>query len=303
MGLTIYFTSYELSDRVLAGSFGFFPVTRETSSGCNDDVMDASFPAQRNARRLLGLRVQHVSEAQIRELVLERAAAQQGFLATYATAHTFVLARNWRFRQMLEPFDICFPDGFGVSVASVLLGQGTMPKTTANRFFMPLCEQAFKSGLSIALFGGRPGIADEVARQISSSADARLWISDGFVATQRVPRMIEELVSFSPNILFIAMGQPKQEQLALELKPRLPRTVIVCVGGLFDVIAGIIPNCPEVVRSAGMEWAFRLVTRPRQVWKRYLVGLPVLAAMIGKESVNRCSGVVANRLRTTRRPN
>ena len=232
------------------------------------------------ARRVLGLNVHSFAEAELEELILRSAVEGDGFVATYATAYSLALTRrNPSFCRALNSCDVCYPDGWGVSFASLLLGNGVMPKTTANRYFLRLCEKVSRAGMSIALLGGGAGVAAKVADRIRGKCGpARLWTCDGFSFGTR--DVVGELKEFQPNVVFVAMGQPKQEQAALELRRVLPRAAIVCVGGLFDFIAGAIPRCPETLRSVGMEWAFRLVTRPKQVWRRYLIGLPKLGAMV-----------------------
>lgn len=236
-------------------------------------------------RRVLGLNVHGFTEPELEELILRAAAKGDGFVATYATAYSLALTgRDDSFCRTLNSCDVCYPDGWGVSLASFLLGQGAMPKTTANRYFSRLFEKLSQEGMSIGLLGGGPGVAIKVAGRIRGRChDARLWMCDGFSLGER--DVFEELRQFRPNVVFVAMGQPKQELMALQLRAILPEAVIVCVGGLFDVIAGVLPTCPEFVRSVGMEWAFRLVTRPRQVWRRYLIGLPKLGAMVAAERV------------------
>jgi N-acetylglucosaminyldiphosphoundecaprenol N-acetyl-beta-D-mannosaminyltransferase len=244
------------------------------------------------AKRVLGLNVHSLTEPELEELILRSAVEGDGFVATYATAYSLASTRkNPNFCRALNSCDVCYPDGWGVAFASLLLGNGTMPKTTANRYFLRLCNRATRAGLSIALLGGRPGVAAKVASRIREMNEhAQLWVVDGYSFGSKED--FEDLDTFQPNLLFVAMGQPKQESVALDLRKMLPRSVIVCVGGLFDFIAGAVPRCPEPVRAAGMEWAFRLVTRPQQVWRRYVIGLPKLGAMV---AVARVKSVVISK--------
>jgi len=253
-----------------------------------DRISDATKENRGSSRdfptiQLFGLRVHAISEARLQDVVLKNACGGHGLSATYATAHTLALIRGDAvFRDAVNTFDICYVDGCGVGITSLLLRHRFIRKTTANRYFLPLCRRATAAGLRIALVGGRPGVADKVAERIRDfDPHAQIWTCHGFCSTERMTN----LNGFEAHIVFLAMGQPKQEYIALELSAKLPRSVIICVGGLFDVVAGELPLCPEWIRSGGMEWAFRLVTRPRQVWRRYLLGLPVLAAMVAAEKV------------------
>ncbi|MGI8967299.1 MAG: WecB/TagA/CpsF family glycosyltransferase [Limisphaerales bacterium] len=239
----------------------------------------------RPLRNLLSLNVHVISEAEIEALILHLASKGHGLVVTYATAYTLVLAhQNKSFADTLNLCDLCYPDGVGIGIVNVLLGQGTMPKTTANRFFLPLCDRAIQSNLSLALLGSQPGVAGKVAEVIRqrNKSSVKIFTADGFTGTDRFAELSNALAKLQPNVVFVAMGQPKQECTALQLRCTLPNSIILCVGGLFDVISGVLPSCPEWLRSIGLEWAFRLSTRPRKVWRRYLIGIPVLLWAIAR---------------------
>lgn len=73
------------------------------------------------------------------------------------------------------------------------------------------------------------------------------------------------------DLIWVALGTPKQDFVAYELGKRTGRT-IVAVGAAFDFTAGTVKEAPKWTRRFGMEWAFRLTVEPRRLWKRYLIG-------------------------------
>ncbi|MDQ6630563.1 MAG: WecB/TagA/CpsF family glycosyltransferase [Verrucomicrobiota bacterium] len=237
-------------------------------------------------RNLLGLRVHKIREHDLMALALDNASKNKGGVITYANAFTLWLAqRQPEFAATLNCCDLCYPDGVGVALTSLLLGHGNMPKTTANRFFLELCHRAAQLRLSLALLGGKPGVATQVAATIRDRilCPVSLAAADGYQTSTEFCKTIEYFRQFAPKLIFLGMGQPRQEETALRLHVALPGSTILCVGGLFDVIAGVLPNCPAVLREAGLEWFFRLITRPQRVWRRYLLGIPGLAISIAGE--------------------
>ncbi len=65
-----------------------------------------------------------------------------------------------------------------------------------------------------------------------------------------------------------------------EHRARLNAPVLIGVGAAFDFHAGLKPQAPAWIQRSGFEWAFRLITEPRRLWKRYIVTIPVfLVAM------------------------
>lgn len=73
------------------------------------------------------------------------------------------------------------------------------------------------------------------------------------------------------DIVWVALGVPKQDLLALELSRRLDLTC-VGVGAAFDMLAGRVREAPRWMQRLGVEWVFRLATEPRRLWRRYLLG-------------------------------
>jgi N-acetylglucosaminyldiphosphoundecaprenol N-acetyl-beta-D-mannosaminyltransferase len=91
-------------------------------------------------------------------------------------------------------------------------------------------------------------------------------LDDTFIET--CARRVKETDS---DIVWIALGVPKQDVLAQELAQRLDITC-VGVGAAFDMLAGRVREAPAWVQRAGLEWVFRLASEPRRLWRRYLVG-------------------------------
>ena len=75
----------------------------------------------------------------------------------------------------------------------------------------------------------------------------------------------------------LGVSAPKQEVWAHEFLGEL-QLPVVCVGAAFDFLAGEKRRAPEWMRAAGLEWAFRLLSEPRRLWKRYLLGNMVFVA-------------------------
>lgn len=77
-------------------------------------------------------------------------------------------------------------------------------------------------------------------------------------------------------IVVLAMGMPKQEQLAVRLQEMLDGpALLICGGAILDFAAERFPRAPAVFRKAGLEWAFRLMMEPRRLFNRYAVGIPL----------------------------
>ena len=80
-----------------------------------------------------------------------------------------------------------------------------------------------------------------------------------------------EILESKADLVWIGLGTPKQDIVAYELAKSLNCT-LACVGAAFDFYAGSKKNAPALLRKTGFEWAFRLATEPRRLWRRYVFG-------------------------------
>ena len=80
--------------------------------------------------------------------------------------------------------------------------------------------------------------------------------------------LIKDIADKKPDVVFVAMGSPKQEMLMMEMAEQHP-AVYQGLGGSFDVYTGRIKRSPKVMQKLGLEWAFRLMKQPAR-FRRYL---------------------------------
>lgn len=82
---------------------------------------------------------------------------------------------------------------------------------------------------------------------------------------------ISKIQTKRPDIVWVALGSPKQDFASLELARR---TGLPCigVGAAFDFAAGTASEAPKWVQDSGVEWLFRFATEPQRLWRRYVFG-------------------------------
>ncbi|MCF7907817.1 MAG: WecB/TagA/CpsF family glycosyltransferase [Candidatus Omnitrophica bacterium] len=88
-----------------------------------------------------------------------------------------------------------------------------------------------------------------------------------------------------PDVLWVGLGCPRQQLWMHEHRDKLKVPVMAGVGAAFDFIAGTKLQAPQWMRNNGFEWLFRLVTEPKRLWKRYLVGNFIFLWLYLKELV------------------
>lgn len=76
------------------------------------------------------------------------------------------------------------------------------------------------------------------------------------------------------DIVWVGLGSPKQEQWMHQHIKQLEVPVLAGVGAAFDFLSGTKPQAPHWVQRLGLEWLYRLISEPRRLWKRYILGYP-----------------------------
>lgn len=91
---------------------------------------------------------------------------------------------------------------------------------------------------------------------------------------EQVDYFCAELTRRQVQVVYLALGVPKQDQLAVKLRQRLPQLVLLGIGGTFEILGPGGRRAPLWMRQMGLEWLFRLYNEPRRLWRRYLINYP-----------------------------
>lgn len=247
---------------------------------------------QRKRIDLMGLPVDQLTEADTIATVLDAiGAGRGGCLFTPNLHHVQAYANGvdgkvYERSSKLPGARLVVADGMPLIWASRLRGTPLPERVAGSNLIWTLTAAASRRGVSIFLLGGNPGAAEACAgRMRSEYADVRIA---GLMAPphgfEQDERAIEEIVATlraqAPEIVYLALGFPKQEELALRLAAELPATWFVGVGISFSFVSGEVKRAPRWMQAAGVEWLHRLVQEPRRLFRRYLVdGLPFAVRM------------------------
>jgi N-acetylglucosaminyldiphosphoundecaprenol N-acetyl-beta-D-mannosaminyltransferase len=134
--------------------------------------------------------------------------------------------------------------------------------------------------------GAKPAVLEQMKAQLAALYP-RLVIAglrSGYFDTNQEQEIVQEINDSRAEILFVAMGSPRQELWIERHRRTLGVKVAMGVGGSFDVLAGVKNDAPQWVRHGG-EWLYRLVQDPRNLWKRYLTTNPWFVYRVVRERI------------------
>ncbi|HTN42234.1 MAG TPA: WecB/TagA/CpsF family glycosyltransferase [Nitrospiria bacterium] len=180
---------------------------------------------------------------------------------------------------------LLIPDGIGVVMAARLLGLGRMKRVPGSELMPAICERAARKGYRVFLFGGGP----EVNRDTMDALRRRfpgiqiVGGQHGYLKEEEMPGLIDRINASKAEVLFVALGSPKQEIWMKRYLPRLNIKVCQGVGGTFDVLAGRVKRAPAVIRKVHLEWLYRLLSEPRRLVRQ--TALPRFAVRVLRQFV------------------
>ncbi|MCD5407253.1 MAG: WecB/TagA/CpsF family glycosyltransferase [Desulfotomaculum sp.] len=181
--------------------------------------------------------------------------------------------------------DLVTPDGTGIVWGCKMAGQPVDERVTGIDLMLYLCARGNYLGWRVFLLGAAPGVAQQAAEKLKQQYPGLVIAGThhGYFTGNESERIVEEIRKSNSQLLFVALGAPKQEQWIAQHQSRTGVPVAVGVGGSFDVISGRAQRAPEWVQRLKVEWLYRLAKDPAR-WKRQLV-LPKFAWLVLKRYV------------------
>jgi exopolysaccharide biosynthesis WecB/TagA/CpsF family protein len=154
----------------------------------------------------------------------------------------------------------------------------TLPVVPGSDLAAIMFEQVVAPGDRIAIIGGDKELLARLKAKFPGIEFAQhqppMGLMRNSVARRRAAEFIAEQ---KPRFSFICVGSPQQEMIASEAGGiEGSRGLALCIGAALEFITGTRKRAPRLARRLGLEWAHRLLTNPRRMWRRYLVEGPAI---------------------------
>jgi len=177
------------------------------------------------------------------------------------------------------------PDGRPTVWVGQWQGHGWMRQITGPDLMLEGFRRKEFSEYSHFLFGGKEGIAEELAGELTRQFPwARIagTYTPPFrdLSDAEARNLIERIRHLKPDIIWVGISTPRQELFMRKYLPLLETTLMFGVGAAFDFHTGRIKDCSEWVKRAGLQWLHRLFQDPRHLWWRYLRNNPAFVCKI-----------------------
>lgn len=159
-----------------------------------------------------------------------------------------------------------YPDGIGAVWALQKKGAGKVVKIPGCELWLDVVQHYHKTK-SFYLVGGKQEVIEATVAKLQSEFEGITICNyrNGYIKTETEElALIADIKKHRPDVVFVAMGSPKQE-LLMEQIQKEHQAVYQGLGGSFDVYTGHVKRAPEWWVKNNMEWTYRLLSQPSRI--------------------------------------
>lgn len=258
-----------------------------------DQQLNVVPPADRVV--LSGIRFDRLTETDVVERVLDDLSGGRG--GSIVTPNVDILRtvrRDAAARRHVRTATYVVADGAPLVWASRLRGTALPERVAGSSLIWSLSEALGTQARSVYLLGGAPGMAERAGAVLRERCPGlRLAGTDcpplGFENDpQALAQVCAAVVGAEPDVVYVGLGFPKQENLIARLTPLLPRSWFIGCGAAITFVAGGQRRAPAWMQRTGLEWFHRLCREPRRLFRRYVVhDAPFALALLASSALRR----------------
>ena len=200
---------------------------------------------------------------------------EQAFVVTANAEIIMMCQEDAGYKKIVsQDAQLVLPDGAGAVWAGRHLGYKIPERVAGFDLYCQLLDKAAQKGYKAFFFGGSPGIA-EAAKAKSEELYPGVQVvgcRNGYFKEEESQAIIDEINASRADMLFAALGAPKQEKWLVRYREQLKPKILMGIGGSFDVFAGKMERAPKWMQDASLEWLFRLYKQPSRFMR--MMALP-----------------------------
>jgi N-acetylglucosaminyldiphosphoundecaprenol N-acetyl-beta-D-mannosaminyltransferase len=189
------------------------------------------------------------------------------------------------FKGVLNSADILAPDGILAILTARFLGYRLSKQETGPDLLWRFSETANKRGYTYFFLGDTERTLEQLSFNLTSafpgikigginSPPFREWTPEEDAA------IVASINEAKPDVLWVGLGMPKQEQWISDHRTALDVPVVVGAGASLKFLSGTVSRAPSLVCNLGFEWLWRLAKEPRSVWRRVMIDAPRYIALV-----------------------
>jgi N-acetylglucosaminyldiphosphoundecaprenol N-acetyl-beta-D-mannosaminyltransferase len=198
----------------------------------------------------------------------------------------YSVPKNNALYETFKNADLLIPDGIGMVLAAKFLYGAKLQRVPGCELMQNICGLAEQKGYKIFIYGAKEEVSQAAVKEIRRRHPSIKIVGrqNGYLKEDKMEELIQRINESRAQILFLALGSPRQELWIARYKDRLTH-IRVCqgIGGTLDVLAGTVKRAPEIYCKLNLEWLYRLLAEPSRIKRQLklpLFAIQVLAAKL-----------------------
>lgn len=223
----------------------------------------------------------------IRDVLLENNKPQ--LWLTFNLDFLRIISEDKYFYNICKNSNIVLPDGAGILHLLRVYSNRRLKRITGNDILITVLELSFYIKIKAAFVGSTSEVISKLDKKIRKNFP-NLIITETISPpldfendTNYNNNLVKQLKIARPDVLFMAIGTPRQEIWLYENMQEIGAKINVGVGAAFDFFTGEQKRSPKILQNLSLEWFWRLLHEPNRLFRRYIIlDLPFFIKMYYK---------------------
>ncbi|MFD1706489.1 WecB/TagA/CpsF family glycosyltransferase [Siminovitchia sediminis] len=218
---------------------------------------------------VLGVEFDHTTKTETIQMLTKRLKARKKTFVVTANPEIVMYAqRDPEYKKIVQSADYIIPDGIGIIMGAKMLNNPLPERIPGFELMKDLLDVADREQLKVFFLGAKEQVLHKAINNIQQDYPG-IHIAGyhhGFFKGND-PDIAKMVQAANPDMVFVALGFPRQEQWISQNSHLFSKGLFMGVGGSFDVLSGKVKRAPAIWRKLNMEWLYRLIKQPHR-WKR-----------------------------------
>lgn len=209
---------------------------------------------------------------------------KKSYIVTINPEKVIKAKKDESLKDILNNAKYQIPDGIGIIYASKIKKGKIKSRITGIDTMEMICDLSNKENFRIFMYGAEADVVEKAKIKLEEKYK-KINICgyiNGYEKNEK--SVINKINNSKPDILFVALGSPKQEKFISQNFDNINCKILLGVGGSFDVISGKKKRAPKWVQKKGLEWLYRLIKEPKRFFRQTKIISFIFEVMLEKNN-------------------
>ena len=241
-----------------------------------------------NKEKVLGIDVSITNYEKLKQAIVDDINnKKKSFIVAINPEKILKARKDKSLKDLLNSATYQIPDGVGVIYASKLKHGSIKSRITGIDSMEMLCDLSNKHGYKIFMYGAKEEVINKAKDNLIKKYPNIKIVGTMNGYEKDNDKIIKAINKSKAEIIFVAMGSPKQEFWITENMNKVCPYIFQGVGGSFDVFSGNIKRAPKWMRKIGLEWLYRLLKEPKRIFRQIKLFKFLFIVLFSKKEVNK----------------